>query len=273
MKLSVLATFLLVFSACSTKFNTVTYNIRYDTPNDGSDRWSNRKSGLVNQIKEIDPDIIGFQEALDHQVNYLDSMLSGHHYYGVGRDDGIKAGEYSPIFFKNSKYQLIEEGTFWLSPTPDRISIGWDAALERICSYIKLQQRDGEMIWIFNTHFDHVGVLARKESAQLIINKIEELVQGQRVILMGDFNLITSEVAIHNIGNYFYQAGPINPSGGKRSTFNGFDLNYNNHRIIDHIFGNESGLKLIKYKIIDNRGGHSFWSDHLPVQAIFRAKK
>ena len=129
----------------SQTIKVVTYNIRYDNLGDGENRWAIRKDFLANQMKFCEPDVLGIQEGLSHQVNYLDSSLVNYSYVGVGRDDGETKGEYSAIFFNDKRFQLIDNSTFWLSGTPEKPSVGWDAAMERICTYalLKDQQTNG----------------------------------------------------------------------------------------------------------------------------------
>ena len=168
----------------------MSFNIRYATKNDGVNQWENRKKELVGLIKKYDPDVIGFQEVLLSQLNFLIKTNSEFHKIGVARGDGKEKGEFSPILFNSKKFDLIESNTFWLSETPNNPSIGWDAAHKRICSYVKLRYKSSQnTLWVFNTHFDHIGEKSKKNSAFLIIKKIKALVSNKdNVILMGDFN-------------------------------------------------------------------------------------
>ncbi|MEM8889234.1 MAG: endonuclease/exonuclease/phosphatase family protein, partial [Bacteroidota bacterium] len=142
----------------------MTYNLRYDNPNDGENRWDLRKEFLRDQLKFFEPDVMGIQEGLKHQLDYLDGELSAYSYIGVGRDDGKEKGEYTAIFYKADKLSLIRQSTFWLSESPDEISVGWDAALERICTYALFEEKaGGAKFYVFNTHFDHRGEKARRK--------------------------------------------------------------------------------------------------------------
>ena len=148
----------------------LTYNIRYGLANDGENRWDIRKDGLAKQIQFYEPDVFGVQEALGFQVAYLDSILEQYDYYGVGRDDGKEEGEYSAIFYKRDRFTILKKSTFWLSETPDKVSVGWDAALPRICTVLLVKEKiSGQTLWIMNTHFDHKGEKARENSVRLII--------------------------------------------------------------------------------------------------------
>lgn len=140
----------------------VTYNIKYDDKSHQQNSWIMRKEGMIELINSISPDILGIQEGLMHQVDYLDTNLDSFRYVGVGRDDGNKKGEFCAIYYNENKYRLIKSSTFWLSENPNEVSIGWDAALERICTYAQLETLNGKnKIWIFNTHFDHFGKMAK----------------------------------------------------------------------------------------------------------------
>ena len=187
--------FFLIFSIILLFANTydikvISYNIRYNNPNDGKDIWENRRSSIVNYVIDEDPDFIGFQEVTFSQLNYLNLNLPDYNYVGVGRDDGKNKGEFSPIYFKKSNFKLIDSSTFWLSTNPEIISVGWDASMERICTYgLFKHKKSNKEIWVFNTHFDHIGAIARLESSRLIVKKIKELTkEDDYVILTGDFN-------------------------------------------------------------------------------------
>lgn len=252
------------------ELSVMTYNIRYDNPEDSVNSWSNRKALLSSQIKFIHPDIVGIQEALNHQLSFVDSVISDYSFVGVGRDDGQSKGEYNPIFFDVNKFNLVESGTFWLSETPDSVSVGWDAALPRICTYALLHHRSFDRdIWVLNTHFDHIGEEARAYSAQLIMQKIDSLRQNRNipVILMGDFNtsfneldpgpFITSRLTDSKIACLQPPYGPI-------GTFNGFEFEKPITQRIDYIFVSEQ-IDVIKYGVLTDSQKGRFPSDHFPV--------
>src|SRR5690606_11337984 len=168
----------------------MSYNIRLDVASDGDNRWDARKDKLAGLINYHEPDIVGGQEVLHHQLQYLLQTLDGYDFIGAGRDDGKTKGEYSCIFYKKEKFTVTEQGTFWLSPTPDSATKGWDAALNRVCTYGLFRDKKSRVsFWVLNTHFDHIGELARLESAKLIVEKIHELNTGNLpVFFMGDLN-------------------------------------------------------------------------------------
>ena len=181
-----------LFSVCYTQeINMITYNIRFDNPDDGENRWDLRKENLVQLLRSYDPDIFGIQEGLLHQVNFIDSALVDYNYLGQGRDDGKNAGEFCALFYKESAVTLLKQGFFWLSETPDIPSVGWDAALNRICVYGLFEYgKTRHRFWVFNTHLDHKGMLAREKSTEMIVTRATEMNTEQLpIILLGDFNL------------------------------------------------------------------------------------
>lgn len=176
-----------------------TFNIRLQTPVDDKEGWgwNVRRDRVANYIREKHLDIVGMQEVLHAQLEDLLERLPEYDYVGVGRTDGKTKGEYSPVFFLREKFEVLEKGNFWLSETPDVPgSVGWDAALERIASYAKLRDKQtGKVFMAVNTHFDHVGVTARRESAKLIMRKIQDIVGDKPAVVTGDFNVTEDDEA------------------------------------------------------------------------------
>jgi endonuclease/exonuclease/phosphatase family metal-dependent hydrolase len=234
------------------ELKVMTYNIRLDIASDGENNWSNRRERVSDLIQFYEPDIFGIQEGLPHQVQYLDSLLSDYKVFGDGRDGG-KKGEHSSIFYKSSMLELIEFNTFWLSETPDAISKGWDAALNRVCTFgLFKNKKTMQLFWVFNTHFDHVGEIARRKSAQLIHQKIEQVnSRNYPVIIMGDVHSKKASKLIYN-------------SGG---TFNGFDFHkpIGNDKEIDHIFVSKKSFEVKKYAVLTDSYSCKYPSDHFPV--------
>lgn len=253
-----------IISDQSTKI--ISYNIRYDNNWDSENSWVDRKGKIISLIKNNNPSIIGIQEGLANQVKYIDSSLTNYKYIGIGRD-GEEKGEYSAIFYDTTKFKVMKFGTFWLSKTPDTISIGWDAVLNRICTYGLFKKIiTKEKIWIFNTHFDHKGVKARENSAQLILTKISEInARNYPVILMGDINVTPKEKPIHILKTLLEDTLEIskNPLVGPTGTFNGFKNNLVIKKI-DYFF--TKGLSILSYTHIDDLlNNNKHISDHLPI--------
>jgi endonuclease/exonuclease/phosphatase family metal-dependent hydrolase len=246
----------------------ITYNIRYNNPGDSLNAWSNRKDEVVKILRLHAADIFGLQEALLEQINDIASQMPGFDWIGVGRDDGINKGEYAPVFYNSQKYQLKQQGWFWLSETPDLPSKSWDAALPRICTYALLEDYDTRKnFWVFNTHFDHIGEKARHESARLILKKIGALnTKKLPVILTGDFNLTPDEGPLRVIKRRMDDSKKISltPPSGPEGTFNGFDFNSPLTDRIDYIFVNKD-VTVKKYAVLPDSKDQRYPSDHLPV--------
>lgn len=254
------------------KIKIISYNIRYNNPNDGKDIWENRKSAIVNFVLEQNPDFLGLQEVTQDQLLYLSSKFSNYNYLGVGRDDGKSKGEYSPIYYNKFNYNLILSNTFWLSETPKNISVGWDASMERICTYgLFTHNESGIKVWVFNTHFDHIGEIAREKSVDLILSKIKELTQNKdRVIITGDFNLMDDSKPIKKLQKSFNDVN-INMIRNNKlfGTFNDFVINSISEKRIDYIF--QKNLILINSTHGHIKTNNGRWaSDHHPVISVLK---
>ena len=254
--------------------SVMTFNVRFDNPGDSLDRWDLRKGDIVDFIGKTQPAILGTQEGKHHQVEFMDQNLDNYTYVGVGRDHGTEAGEYCALFFDTTAVRLEESGSFWLSETGDTSSVGWDAAITRICTYARFRHANGEVFYVFNGHFDHVGALARENSARQIIDSVDvQRDKGFKVVLLGDFNS-EPETKAFQVMDASMECGwrnkpswPIGPKG----TFTGFDTTREPTRHIDHIF--TSGFEVLSYQHLDprSRTGRGL-SDHLPVRAELRFK-
>lgn len=268
--------YLLLLLSCMTagvmqgqSLTLMTYNIRLDTDADGVNSWSNRKDYFLAQLKFYEPDILGVQEVLPRQVKDLSDALDAYGRAGIARDGNGK-GESSNIFYKKKRFALKDSGTFWLSPTPDTISRGWDAALNRVCTYVRLlDRRMKKHCWVFNTHLDHIGVTARTKSIELILAKIRELnSKGEPVMLMGDLNSTPDEERIRNLSAQLLDTRsaarqqPFGPEG----TFNNFKHNEPVTKRIDYIFlSPNSPFTVNKYAVLSDSKDLRYPSDHLPV--------
>lgn len=168
-----------------------TFNVRYDNPGDSLNSWLYRRDTVCGFIRTRGLDVVGMQEVLHGQLEDLKAGLPGYAAVGVGRDDGKQAGEYSPLFYRADKFELLDSSTFWLSQYPDSAGfIGWDGACTRIATWAKLRDRaTGKVFMAVNTHFDHVGTEARRQGALLIIRRIKDIVGDRPAVLTGDFNV------------------------------------------------------------------------------------
>lgn len=264
-------------SLYSQTMEIMTYNIKYANENDGENSWSNRKDFITNQLKFYEPDAFGVQEAVKQQMDYFKDHLDGYDYVGVGRDDGKEGGEYSAIFYKKSRLKVLKHDTFWLSETPQKPSKGWDAAYPRICTYALFEdQQTGEKFWYFNTHFDHIGDKARKESAKLIWKKIQELnSEDLPAILSGDFNLEPDTESIRYLSEKMDDSKAISEGVvfGPEGTFNGYEFDKPVTRRIDYIFLSHEDFKVLKFGVISSSKDLRYPSDHLPVMVKLELKK
>ncbi|MCS7035372.1 MAG: endonuclease/exonuclease/phosphatase family protein [Saprospiraceae bacterium] len=258
--------------ACAqASFSVLTYNIRYDNPADGPNAWSERRHWLADQIRFYAPDILGVQEALKPQLDFLQEQLPAYAWVGVGRDDGREAGEYSAIFYRKNRFRVEQSGTFWLSPTPEQVSKGWDAALPRICTWALLEDTVARRrLWVFNTHFDHIGQAARRQSASLLLMRLWEMNRSRHpAIVMGDFNAGPNTEPIQILLRELYdtrtrsQEPPFGPDG----TFNGFRFHEPVELRIDYIFTTDR-LRTRKYAVLSDSKNCRYPSDHLPVYVV-----
>ena len=266
LKMSLLM-FLFTTVGVAQNLTVISYNIRYNSQSDGEDIWDLRKGELVGQINQHSPDSFGVQEATQIQMQYILEALPEYGYVGVGRDDGASKGEYSAVFYLKEKFKLLESKTFWLSETPEEVSVGWDAALPRICTYAQFKEHTtGRVFWHFNTHFDHVGKAARANSALLIIEKIKSLVSPESVfVLTGDFNASPNELPMTHLKNAFRDPLEYIELSGPEGTFNAFNLQAPLDRRIDYIFF--QGLTPLSYAHLSEKRANGRWiSDHLPVK-------
>ena len=206
-----------------------TFNMRLDTPADSLNNWKYRKERVAQYIQDMKLDVVGTQEVLQNQFNDLSSLLPDFKGVGVARDDGKETGEYSAVFYRKSVFDALDSGTFWLAENPDSVGMmGWDAACVRVATWAKLQHKaTGKIVMAVNTHFDHVGKVARRESALLIIRKIKEIVGDRPAVLTGDFNVTDQSEAYNTIvSNEFVLLDAHKVAekvGGVSYTFHDFD--------------------------------------------------
>ncbi len=259
---------------CGQHLDVLTYNIKYDNPKDSVNGWDQRKDFLISQLNFYAPDVFGTQEGLIHQLEDIKDGLEDYSFVGVGRDEGNDEGEFCSIFYNQNRIELVEESTFWLSTTPQKPSKGWDAVIKRICTYGKfISKENGKEFFVFNTHFDHVGTRARKESAKLILKQLKELNTKQLpIILMGDFNLETTSAGIQLLLEELQDTHIVagKNAHGPKGTFNGFDFAKPVTRRIDFIFTDTNSFEVLKSAILSDSKDCKYPSDHLPVYARLR---
>lgn len=259
---------LLAISSGAQTVKVMTYNIRYDNPGDGPNQWNNRKEKLFALIEKYNPDIIGVQEALHHQLQDIRHALKAYAFYGAGRDDGKQKGEYSAIFIREKRFKVLDENTFWLSLNPAVPgSKDWDAAITRVVTWAKLQEkRSRRNFFIVNTHFDHRGPESRKHSARLLKDSIAVMAKSLPVIVTGDFNFTRDqppyEVMMDRSSVALADTAPSQAPG----TACGFEVGARPCTAIDYIFYTGE-WKAQGHQVIQDNDGKYYPSDHLPVMA------
>ncbi|WP_027381922.1 endonuclease/exonuclease/phosphatase family protein [Epilithonimonas caeni] len=260
----------------SQDLKVMTYNIRLSLESDKENSWDNRKVDALALMSYYHPDYFGVQEAVPQQMTDIKTTLKDYDYVGVGRDDGKNQGEFSAIFYDKNKLEVIKSGTFWLSETPEKPSKGWDAAYNRVCTYAFFKiKKTGKRFLAMNLHFDHVGDIARVNSAKLILEKIKELnPKNLPLTLTGDFNLTDDSEPIKiiskSLDNAYYHSRTLHY--GPKGTFTAFDVNTVPKERIDYIF--VKGFDVLSNRTINDRRENLLYpSDHFPILAEFSFKK
>jgi endonuclease/exonuclease/phosphatase family metal-dependent hydrolase len=257
----------------------MTFNIRYGTADDGDNAWNKRKELLLATIRNFDPDLLGTQEVLAMQADFLAEHLKGYTLVGVGRDDGRRRGEFSAVLYKTARFEPLDSGTFWLSETPETPgSKSWDSSLPRIATWVKLRDRQAgnREICFLNTHWDHRGDVARAESGKLIRRWLAEHARGIGIIVTGDFNVSDSHAGFRALASsegdgphlvdVFRQVHA--EAGPEESTFHGFSGRRRGRRI-DHIL--VTGDFTATAAAIDHTSQDGRYpSDHYPVTAVIK---
>ncbi len=248
--------------------NIISFNLRYDEPRDGENQWKNRKEACVSMLKEFQPSVFGIQEGLHNQVSYLDEKLPNYDYVGVGRDDGRSKGEYAAIFYDVNHFELLGNGNFWLSETPEKPSKGWDANNIRITTWVKLKDiKKDKIIYVFNAHFDHIGEVAQLKSSELLVQKIQEITEPNTpVFITGDFNMLMESDRLEPITSQYLSAKKSVEISDDYKSFNGFGSKVPGINI-DFIF--YKNAKALAYKTIIKDYGVSYISDHYPIVSYF----
>jgi endonuclease/exonuclease/phosphatase family metal-dependent hydrolase len=264
----------------SASLRVMSFNIRYGAAQDGENRWDLRKERLKDTVTAFAPDLLGTQETLGFQREYLDSQLSGYESLGVGREDGGTSGEMTALFYRADRFEKLEGGHFWLSEMPEDVgSISWDSALPRMATWVKLKDRevkDDRPVYFFNTHFDHKGVVARTESSRLLRRKVDEIAKVGLVVVTGDFNAHEGSVPYFSLfgegdelpSRLVDSYRVVNPLQGKEEgTFSGFRAENVSGARIDWI-GLSRDWNVLNASIDRTSHNGATPSDHFPVTAI-----
>ncbi len=255
----------------------MTFNIRFNNPDDGYNAWPHRKELAASMIRYHEADVVGLQEALHGQLEDLKALLPGYEWFGVSRDDGSSGpdspGEFAAILYRSDRLERLDGGTFWLSPTPEVVgSVGWDAALTRTATWCRFRdKRSGREFYHFNTHFDHRGESAREESARVILQQMTAIAgEAPPAVLTGDFNCVPVDppyrVLTAERGLQDAMLVSAEPHHGPHSTWSGFTFPGHPGRRIDYIFTNEK-VEVRRHATLAESWSGRFPSDHLPVLA------
>ncbi len=266
----------ITLSVAAQDLNVMSFNIRYNNPGDSLNAWPHRIVKVTSQILFHEADYVGLQEALAGQLQDLQNGLPDYKVIGVGRDDGKTKGEYSAIIYNSKRLKALESATFWLSQTPDIIgSRGWDAALPRIVTWAKFKDlKTKKTFFAFNTHFDHIGKEARRESAHLLLKKVKEIAGKNRAFITGDFNAEPNAEPVQIIVNpsdpdQLTDSRQLSqmPHYGPTGTFNAFQRKEVDDNPIDYIFLKGS-WKVKKHAALSQTWGGRFASDHFALFAV-----
>lgn len=274
-KISILLASLFVFlgmnaSPKETEVTVMSYNIRLDHVSDSLNNWKYRKDNAAQMIRYYQPDIVGMQEVVKNQLDDFKARLKDYTALGVGRFDGKEKGEYCSLFYKTDKYTLLDYGNFGISENPEIIGKkGWDAGCERIVTWAVLRDnKTGQEFAAFNTHLDHIGVVARREGSKLVLDKIKEIAGDRPVILTGDFNGIdTSEpfkIITSGLKSAYHNA---DIAYGPKWTFHDFGrIPVADREMIDFIF-TSNDIDVKRFRVIADKPEQSYLSDHCPIIA------
>lgn len=274
---------IVLLTSCNSKpvdLNVMSFNIRYDNPDDSLNNWQYRKDVAAKTIKNQNADIVGTQEVLVNQLNDLKSRLPEYNAIGVGREDGIEQGEYSAILYKKDRFKEIKSGYFWLSETPEVAgSKGWDGACERIATWAILEDISSKkQLFFINTHLDHVGKIARQEGVTLLLSRANALANGLPIIMTGDFNATPESDVIKHVTDVNSPEHLIHSKdiavekSGTDWTFHGFGkVPMERREFIDYVFVSK-GIKVAKHSVLPEKLDDTFISDHSVVVAQIEIK-
>lgn len=262
-------------AASAAALRVMSFNIRYGTAKDGDDHWDKRKEFLVDVLRSEAPDVIGVQEALYPQLAYILQARPEFSMVGVGRDDGVRAGEYTAILYRHETLSLSRSDTFWFSETPSVVaSTNWGNTITRICTWAQLATRDGRPFYVYNVHLDHQSQPSREKSALLLRARVEARSPVAPAIVMGDFNAGERNPAVASMvqGNVLRDTFRVkHPDASPVGTFTGFKYGQVSGEKIDHIFAT-TDWEVVDAAIVRTERNQRYPSDHFPVTAVLRRR-
>jgi endonuclease/exonuclease/phosphatase family metal-dependent hydrolase len=246
----------------------MSYNIRLGTAKDGTNSWEYRYPATALMLKDQMPDVFGVQEAFNFQIKFIEENFTDYDSFGVGRDNGKSEGEFMSIFWNKKTVKMIKGGTFWLSETPEKPSMGWDAACKRTATWALMKDKNtGKLFYFVNTHLDHKGAEARRKGLELIVSRIDEInPKGYPMILTGDFNIKPDNEALVGLEQRMQSARKIAPKTDNNATFNNWGK-AKSDMVIDYIYVSGFSACPEYHTITEKYGTWKYVSDHYPITA------
>lgn len=249
----------------------MSYNIRYGSAEDGTNSWKYRWPATIEMLNDVQPDVFGVQEALDFQLTLVSEMARNYKNVGVGREDGKHDGEHMAIFWNKKTVKMLKWGTFWLSETPEKPSMGWDAACFRTATWALMKdKKTGKKFYFVNTHLDHVGKEARKLGLKLIVDRIDDInPEKYPMVLTGDFNVRPDNPCLVDLDKIMTSTRKIAKKTDSKGTFNGWRKDREGG-VIDYIYVSGFG-EVVEYETITKKyADRSFVSDHYPIMSVLK---
>ena len=249
----------------------MSYNIRYGSAEDGTNSWKYRWPATIEMLNDVQPDVFGVQEALDFQLTLVSEMARNYKNVGVGREDGKHDGEHMAIFWNKKTVKMLKWGTFWLSETPEKPSMGWDAACFRTATWALMKdKKTGKKFYFVNTHLDHVGKEARKLGLKLIVDRIDDInPEKYPMVLTGDFNVRPDNPCLVDLDKIMTSTRKIAKKTDSKGTFNGWRKDREGG-VIDYIYVSGFG-EVVEYETVTKKyADRSFISDHYPIMSVLK---
>jgi endonuclease/exonuclease/phosphatase family metal-dependent hydrolase len=235
---------------------------------DGTNSWEFRYPATALMLEDQKPDVFGVQEAFNYQIRFIEDNFEDYDCVGVGRDDGKQKGEFMSIFWNKKTVKMIKWGTFWLSETPEKPSMGWDAACKRTATWALMKdKKTGKQFYFVNTHLDHRGTEARKKGLELIVSRIAEInPKGYPMVLTGDFNVKPDNAALKDLDSKMQSARKIAPRTDNHPTFNNWGK-IKPDMVIDYIYVSGFSACPEYHTVTEKYGTWKYVSDHYPITA------
>lgn len=267
------------FQSDADNVKVMSFNIRYGTAGDGEDHWDKRKQIVFDTIAAQGADVVGVQEALDFQMDQIGQALRGYASVGVGRNDGVRAGEWCGIFYRKDRFTVADSGTFWFSNSPWAPgTMHWGNKIPRICTWVRLTEKKAQRaFYVYNLHFDHQSQPSRVKSAELLARRTAARDPKDPLVVMGDFNITLDNPAMLYLRRLGYPNAPIElldtwrllrPDTKEPATFHGFKGGVEGANI-DHILI-EQPTEVLDVQVDMTHCDGRYPSDHYPVTATLK---